>query len=158
MKTLLTLLLTSSLSLFASPYWVQVSSIEGSKNISASFLSKVKQSGFSHDIIDGDSRKRVCLGPFKSKKTAMDALPKIRCKVAHDAFVVGDFTEKKTKSIVQQKVAKDLSKSGAVALKPLPKAVLKPCLCIYDAHMLHKMELDKAVAYYKKSSYYSFEK
>ncbi len=157
MKTLLTILLTSSLSLFASSYWVQVSSIKDTSNISASFLSKVKQSGFNHDIIQADSRKRVLLGPFKSKIEAKNALPKIRCKIAYDSFIVGGSTKRVVETLEEKGVdIEDLSTASKKVLKPATTP--KPCLCIYDVHMLHKMELDKALSHYKKSSNYSFKK
>ncbi|MEA2110744.1 MAG: SPOR domain-containing protein [Campylobacterota bacterium] len=159
MKTVITILLTSSLSLFASPYWVQVSSIKESSGVAKSFLIKIKQNGFNHDIIEADSRKKVFLGPFKSKKIARNALPKIRCKIARDAFIVGGSVKKAVATLEKKGVAiEDLSNASKKALQLLPKVVSpKPCLCIYDVHLLHKIELEEALAYYKKSSYYSFK-
>ena len=158
MKTVITFLLTSSLSLFASPYWVQVSSIKSSENVSPSFLNKVKKSGFSHKVVKEDDRKRVCLGPFKSKKAVMNALPKIRCKIVYDAFIMGKHVIKPKLIVKNKAVKKELNVPEMMVLKPLPAVVPpKPCLCVYDAHLLHKIELDQAISYYKKSSYYSFK-
>jgi len=157
MKTALILLLTSSLSLFASSYWVQVSSVKSSKDIPEKFINQIKQSGFEHKIVETKGYKQVCLGPFKSKKEAMASLPKIRCKIAHDAFVRGKLVAKTIPKVdVKQKEVAVVKEDSE--LKPLPKVASKPCLCIYDEHLLHKMEIDRAVAYYKDSSYYSFKK
>jgi hypothetical protein len=157
MKTALILLLTSSLSLFASPYWVQVSSIKTSKDVSPHFLKQIKQNNFEYKILETPQYKQVCLGPFKSQKEAQHALPKIRCKIAHDAFIRGENIAKTAPKAVAAKT--EIVKEKRAELASLPQVTApKPCLCIYDEHLLHKMEIDRAVAYYKDSSYYSFKK
>ncbi len=157
MKIVLTILLTSSLSLYASPHWIQVSSIDSSKSISSSFLKKVKSSGFSHKIFEVNGKKKVRLGAFKSQKEALNALPKIRCKVAYDAFVVTKPLAKPKYIAKQQVVKKEMAAEEVMMTKSLPQVTaIEPCLCIYDPHMLHKMELEDAIAYYKNSTYYSF--
>ncbi len=160
MKIVLTILLTSSLSLYASPHWIQVSSIDSSKSISSSFLKKVKSSGFSYKIIEVNGKKKVRLGAFKNQKEALSALPKIRCKVAYDAFVVTKpLTKPKYIAKKQQIVKKEVAVEEVMMRGPSPQATaIKPCLCIYDSHMLHKMEIEDAIAYYKNSTYYSFKK
>jgi hypothetical protein len=156
MKTIILFLAVLSSVLSASPVWVQVSSIKSTADVPTSFLKTIEQSGFEHKIIDDAVHKKVCIGSFKNHKEALSALPKIRCKIAYDAFIVNE------PSVTQPSPPKEepVKETITTAIEPLPQlsVAAKPCLCIYDVHFLHKMEIDDMLAYYRTSPFYNFKK
>ncbi|RUM61910.1 MAG: hypothetical protein DSZ03_07710 [Sulfurimonas sp.] len=158
----LLLLLGASLSLVAAPYWIQVSSVDTKKTVAPSLIDAIKKSGFSYKVVTRSGDKKIRIGAFSSYKEAAKALPKIRCKVAYDAFIVPNVSVKpqavpvKTK-IVEKAVPQNVTATKAVSAPPAVLAAPTPCECIYDVHLLRKTELEKALTYYKKSPFYEFE-
>ncbi len=155
----------STLSLYAAPYWIQVSSVSADKPISPSLTKNITQNGFTYKVVEEAGRKKVRLGSFSHYNEARKQLPKIRCKIAYDAFIVPHIVSKPkppTLSSVKSEpvpVAPAAVKTESVR-KPLPPtttALSKPCECIYDVHLLHKTELDKALRYYQRSKHYTFK-
>ncbi len=148
-----------TLSLYATPYWIQVSSIAADKKIAPSLIKTIKKNGFSYKTVEEQGRKKVRLGSFSHYNEARKALPKIRCKIAYDAFIVPHASAKSTKKLpaVPTKVAPIVMKTEQEKPPVSVKAPKKSCECVYDVHLLRKTELDKALRYYKKSAYYGFD-
>ncbi len=152
----------STLSLYAAPYWIQVSSVTVHKKIAPAFIEKIKQSGFSYKIVEEQGRKKVRLGSFTHYKEALKTLPKVRCKIAYDAFIVPHTPKKApTTSIAKQPSSVNVGPVVAEPIKvkvapPKRSDVRKSCECVYDVHLLRKTELENALSYYKHTPYYEF--
>ena len=151
----------STLSLYAAPYWIQVSSVRADKNIAPSFIMKIKKSGFTYKIVEEQGRKKVRLGSFSQYKEALKTLPKVRCKIAYDAFIVPHTLKKPRVRVIKPTLLKDnpvvVKTTTSQGMPPVVVTVApEPCECIYDVHLLRKMELENALTYYKHASYYEF--
>ncbi len=161
MVRLVFVLVFSTLSLYAAPYWIQVSSVGKHRHVAPALLATIKKSGFAYNILEEHGRQKVRVGSFAHYKEALQSLPKVRCKIAHDAFIVPHTMVKRAvpvlkKAIVDAKpaVAKVVTSEEKPPLAPQTTAV--PCECMYDVHLLRKTELEKALAYYKHAKYYEF--
>ncbi len=153
-------LVALSCSLIAAPYWIQVSSIKESRTVSPLLLKKIEKSGFNYTVVENEGRKRVRLGGFSHYKEAQEALPKVRCKIAYDAFIVAKNPIRKKAVVTVKKVESEHHKTAVTANVPKTPQVTKkapqPCDCMYDVHGLRKSEIDRALHYYKAADYYEF--
>ncbi len=72
-------------------YFIQVSA-SFKTSPSKSFLKKIRDNGFNYIIkkstVRGQKATKVLVGPFSSKKAALNALPKVKSAVNPDAFIV----------------------------------------------------------------------
>jgi D-alanyl-D-alanine carboxypeptidase/D-alanyl-D-alanine-endopeptidase (penicillin-binding protein 4) len=66
-------------------YYVQIASV--TKKPDSHYLSKIKKSGFSYQVVH-EERYKVLIGGYPSRESAQKALPKIRQKFNKGAFIV----------------------------------------------------------------------
>ncbi len=134
--------------LFAASYAIQVLSYRDASSLTPAFMKMIERSGLTHQKFYENGYNKIVIGSFKTETDAIRAFGQLSC-LPNDAFIrkLPEVEVPKVESVADDKVTQP---------KTLSCPACAPCQVVCDPKEAHKMEIAKAIEYYKNSSFYRF--